>query len=137
MNDEESAIADDFLKGAKKAKVTLVDVVVDDEHMVFFRDRDEKSDKECLYSATIVPKGTKGVDEWWVGGERVNELFDLLKLLGLDPAAYTWVEKGDKNVIHFNCKNRDKWKPDQIIKSYVLLRLEVERAKKDAAPGQA
>jgi hypothetical protein len=135
MNDEESEIAEDFLKGAKKAKVTLVDVDLDDERPIFFRDKDEKNGVECLYSATIVPKGTNGVDTWWIGGERVKELLDLLELLGLDPATYTWAEKGEKGAVHFNCKNRVRWKPDTIIKGYVLLRLDMldmEKSKKDA-----
>lgn len=123
MNDEEAAIIDDFTKGSRKPKVNLIEMELDDEHEIFFRDRDAKNGDEFFCTATIVPKGSAGTDEWWISSDRCDELIAELEAIGVDPRAYTWKVKNERNIIWFNCKNRVKWKASDVIKDYITLRL--------------
>ena len=102
MNNEEAAIIEDFTKGSRKPRVNLIEMELDDEHAIFFRDRDEKTGDECFFTAIIVPKGMGGVDKWWISNDRRDELTAQLNAAGADPAAYTWTEKGEKNIIWFH-----------------------------------
>jgi hypothetical protein len=125
-------ILDDFVGKPRDKKhrpvietLDNIDVIDDDtEKDIFFRDCDEKCGWEIFYTAIIIPivKGKKNKDdEWWVSGERADELIHLIRALGLDPSRYMVLDT-KSGCTWFWCKNR-KVRTTAALKSYIAMRI--------------